>query len=317
MRYCCLHYGFDKLFNINSVKKTVDKDLLDSNFTYSDLIGKSLIIDFRAEGHRPEDIIHLIDYLTTLIPLDKILVIFNAVTQGQWPYKYINASTFLVNSVDVNEDPTDKNILNVDKKFLCLNRRPSLSRARFLSSLFKTVNREDVRASFGANQCASINEYRPFFKERLPILIDDPPVDQYRIDEKFKTCLFNIIPESSSQSDANVWKSIFITEKTFKCFKMLQIPIWVAVPGLVKEVRNLGFDVFDDIIDHSYDNIQNEHDRMNQVLKVILDIDHKYRLSICENLRNQLLDRMLKNKQLLTHYRNNNQITYKELEKLL
>ena len=46
---------------------------------------------------------------------------------------------------------------------------------------------------------------------------------------------------------------IFLTEKSFKVFAWHQIPIFVATPGHVQVVRELGFDVFDDIIDHSYD----------------------------------------------------------------
>lgn len=316
VRYNCLHYGFDKLFNLFTVKKTLEKDLEDSKFTYDNLVGKNLIIDFRAEGQRPEDIKYLIEYLSGIVPIEKILVVFNAVVRQELPYKYVNANTFLLNFGNIGMFSNEENILTIDKKFICLNHRASLSRARFLSGLFKIVGRENVRASFGANLCPSANEYRPFFDEPFPILLDAPPVNPHKIDEQFKTCLFNIIPESSSQSDANIWKSIFITEKTFKCFKMLQIPIWFAVPGLVSEVRNLGFDVFDDIIDHSYDSIQDETIRMNQVLKIVEDLDKQYRLKDCIDLRNRLLDRMLNNRQLLNDLWAN-QPTTQEIEKML
>ena len=46
-----------------------------------------------------------------------------------------------------------------------------------------------------------------------------------------------------------------------------QFPIWYAVPGLVDQVRHMGFDVFDDVFDnHKYDEIQDPWVRMTQVV---------------------------------------------------
>jgi hypothetical protein len=46
------------------------------------------------------------------------------------------------------------------------------------------------------------------------------------------------------------------SEKTFKPFVAQQVPIFLGYAGIATCIRNLGFDVFDDIIDHSaYDSI--------------------------------------------------------------
>jgi hypothetical protein len=45
----------------------------------------------------------------------------------------------------------------------------------------------------------------------------------------------------------------FITEKTWKVFTAGQIPVIIGPRGLVQRLRLLGFDMFDDIVDHSYD----------------------------------------------------------------
>lgn len=44
-----------------------------------------------------------------------------------------------------------------------------------------------------------------------------------------------------------------MTEKSYKCFALYQIPIWLAPHRAVACYRDLGFDVFDDVVDHSYD----------------------------------------------------------------
>ena len=111
----------------------------------------------------------------------------------------------------------------------------------------------------------------------------------------FRTCLFNIIIETSSQTDPNSWSSIFLTEKTFKCFDLYQIPIWFAVPGTVEQLRKLGFDLFDDIVDHSYDTITDPVLRMNFVVDQVKQLDSRYSLPDCQSLRIEMWNRLQEN----------------------
>jgi hypothetical protein len=53
----------------------------------------------------------------------------------------------------------------------------------------------------------------------------------------------------------------------------MQFPIWMAVPGLVAQIRNLGFDLFDDIIDHSYDNIEDFDQRSDAVVQQAMQLN--------------------------------------------
>lgn len=63
----------------------------------------------------------------------------------------------------------------------------------------------------------------------------------------------------------------YITEKTTKCFLAEQFFIPYAAPGFVQYLNDLGFDTYNDIIDHrSYDSIQNHRDRMQQ-MHLLLD----------------------------------------------
>jgi len=71
--------------------------------------------------------------------------------------------------------------------------------------------------------------------------------------------------------------SFLITEKTQNCFYGCNFPIWISSKGTVSYLRNLGFDVFDDIIDHSYDDIDNPIERIyhaiNNNILILTDID--------------------------------------------
>jgi hypothetical protein len=61
--------------------------------------------------------------------------------------------------------------------------------------------------------------------------------------------LISIVHETNNYEQTGV----LLTEKSFKVFAWHQIPIFAATSGHAQVVRELGFDMFDDIIDHSYD----------------------------------------------------------------
>jgi hypothetical protein len=198
--------------------------------------------------------------------------------------------------------------LQVDYKFLCLMRRPSASRARLANRLLPFV--DSLKLSFGS-MLESFN--RPVLSEynsmipgyKLPILLDGiVPRGQLSIihdqtNAIFRNCLFNIVVESGSQTDSQSWRSQYITEKTFKAFGLRQIPIWMAVPGLVSHVKAMGFDLFEDIIDHEYDTIVDEDQRQQKVVEQIIQLDQLYSLDKCKQLRTQLGNRLENNYQLL------------------
>lgn len=64
----------------------------------------------------------------------------------------------------------------------------------------------------------------------------------------------NVILESSHEWNVPAWNDPFLTEKTEKCFLLKQLPIWIGAMGQAEMARDLGYDLFDDLIDHRYDN---------------------------------------------------------------
>lgn len=82
-------------------------------------------------------------------------------------------------------------------------------------------------------------------------------LDDRMFDTKFalhrsisKNSYISLVSESAHYDEIN-----FITEKCVKPFYNLQFPLMFGHRGLVSDLRKMDFDMFDDIIDHSYDDI--------------------------------------------------------------
>lgn len=301
IRYTCGRFSINDLLNETTVHTAVTTDLASNNLTVDDLKNNILLLDFLAEGHDEKKIQPLVDYLSNLVGIDDVRVLFNAVIDVDClPYR---ARSFVTHFTTwdgrfVNDGAQET--VKLDKKFLCLARRPNLSRARFLGQLLDSV--PDVRASFGSGFSHDIDRYQTYFPNiALPILADGDARHYVhnQATDIFRTCLFNIVVETSNQHDTNGWNSIFLTEKTFKCFDLYQIPIWFAVPGTVAQVRKLGFDLFDDIVDHSYDTMIDEAERINSIVSQIAILNNKLSLEDCQNLRNNLYSRIKSNLAIL------------------
>ncbi len=86
----------------------------------------------------------------------------------------------------------------------------------------------------------------------------------------------------------------FMTEKVAKPFLGLQIPLFVSWIGYVEHLREQGFDMFDDIINHSYDNEVDENKRIDLVIK---ELKKLCKLDV-PKLYSELKPRLLKNQKL-------------------
>jgi hypothetical protein len=85
--------------------------------------------------------------------------------------------------------------------------------------------------------------------------------------KNYENSYVNIVTESMYFKKYNV---IHITEKSFRPFYYYQIPLILASEGHVKKIKErYGLDFFDDIIDHSYDGIKNDRDRLYAFVKEI------------------------------------------------
>lgn len=312
IHYTCGRYSRQDIANCQNI---LLKDLTANNLTIDDFKNSIVILEFLSEGHDPVVIAPLVNYIAELTGINKVRVLFNAIVNvTNLPYRARSFATHFTtwDGRFVNQGNQANVIL--ENKFLCLARRPTVERAKFINALLENV--PTVRASFGSgfpDICPSFQKFFP--SHSLPILVDGDARNYIhnQASDVFRTCLFNIIVETSNQLDKNNWTSIFITEKTFKCFDLYQIPVWFAPPGIVNEVRKLGFDLFDDIIDHSYDLIDDQNERRNAICNQIKALDIKYSLEDCQKLRQQLYTRLLSNYQLLDKFTNEYNQTVEKL----
>lgn len=316
IEYSCLHIAGDDFKYQPSVYAKVLKDVVTHWKDFSGLCAHGrnrLILNFLAEGCDSSTAQPIIDIFAEYFDLNHIMAFYGVPTNvSAIPYHAVEWTWYMVqhgnivSNLYINSDQAAT--IKLDKKFLCLIRRPSWSRAKFAYALTNSVDTESLRISFGSLQLAAVEFYQPYFNTaRLPLLIDGPTAytDQHkRFGQDFYSCLFNVVVETSSQTDEHSWRSVFITEKTFKAFLLRQIPIWFAVPGLVAEVRKLGFDMFDDIIDHTYDTIDNEYQRIVAIVQQLRKLDQTLSLPQCQQLRQRVWQRLDANAELVRNLNN-------------
>jgi len=85
--------------------------------------------------------------------------------------------------------------------------------------------------------------------------------------EIYKNSWYSIVAETNILADG------FFTEKTAKCFFAKRIFIFFGKQGQLKKLRESGYKTFDNVIDESYDEIENDKERwqsaFDEVMKLI------------------------------------------------
>ena len=67
---------------------------------------------------------------------------------------------------------------------------------------------------------------------------------------------------------------MYTSEKIFRPFYSFTIPIYCGSPFLVKYLKDLGFDLFEDIVDTSYDEYTDPLERSLRIIKSISDVNN-------------------------------------------
>ena len=310
LRYGAAHYITDQMHMPGYCESQISHDCERSGISAEEFAQSKIILSFLDEGFGPAEIQPLTDILLQT-HTGRFMVLFNAhVDVDQLPYPARCFTAWLINRSEYKLDQLRYDFdIDLDRKFLCLLRRPTLNRAHLARFFLDHIGLDTVRLSFGSGAQGGLEQYRDVVGVGLPLLVDGVLTDRVRefdiSNTQFHSCLFNIAAETSSQSEAN-WRSVFLTEKTWKAIMQRQIPIWYGVPGLVEHVRLLGFDTFDDILDHHYDAIQDETQRHQSVFDLIARLNQQYSLGDCQTLRQQLQPRLEANfEQLLQYFRTN------------
>jgi len=246
--------------------------------------------------------------------------------------KHSSFQTLKQLNVDFNKDKSGK-------FFMCRNRVPKPHRISLLSILFKNKIIDDVNYSFipHAHRMTDILNLIPYLtisflkknKDMIEYVMNHSKIDDYEIEknwintetnafqsnqpeifrvpelkESFENSYVNIITESVFSSKSN---SIHHSEKSFRPFFYYQFPIFLATPEHVSYLRNrYGFDMFDDIINHSYDTVRDDIIRFNMVCDEIKRISENKTFFKRFYVSNK--DRFIKNKEILTKISTESQI---------
>jgi len=74
-----------------------------------------------------------------------------------------------------------------------------------------------------------------------------------RLSPLYSQCAVNIVTETQYNARPGI-----VTEKTLQAMIAGQIPVIIGHPGIVQDCRELGFDMFDDLVNTSYDWLPND-----------------------------------------------------------
>ena len=169
------------------------------------------------------------------------------------------------------------------------------------------------------------------FADIYPLSLEDADRLQHTITNQISDCAVNVILEGEVGYYSNSYAvkhpapyvelcsqndRLFFTEKTAKAFVGLQLPLFVAPAGFVQQLRNFGFDVFDDFFDHSYDRVDDVELRINMAFKQLEKVCNKnlqelneflhYNLPRLHNNRYKLVEKTSNFEFEIIQYINNN-----------
>lgn len=163
----------------------------------------------------------------------------------------------------------------------------------FNDMIFTFGHRPGLHQNFKNNW--HLSEQEQTLIECLPQNVEFLPSDRDGIDvttyhPAFQETYVNLVTETTVRADTPM-----LSEKTFKPIATGQLFVLIASPGAIRFLRDIGFDTFDDIIDHGYDQITDIRKRIELAL---VQIDNLAQMDL-ESIYETIKPRLLKNSQYL------------------
>lgn len=216
--------------------------------------------------------------------------------------------------------------IDLPARFLCLNGRPEVHRYFVLQCLQDVNIFKKGLISFlnRYNQIENYNIYQDFkeiykgnslfidnlFDKKLQLKLDKTNNEIHEDDRSHEDYLYQETSISLvTETYADNRPGTFITEKSWKPIANMHLPIWIAQKNIVQSFREMNFDVFDDIIDQSYDTIDNSVERwtravisLNKLLTRLentSEYDKRKLLYRLEKNQSRLLDAKISEKEIL------------------
>lgn len=119
-------------------------------------------------------------------------------------------------------------------------------------------------------------------QKKLPLVIDIDDLSNKCLPcdlspKVYNNTLVNLVTETFYFPEYNFIDESFLTEKTYKAFTAYQIPVIIGPKGTVERLRIMGFDMFDDIVDHSYDTAD-DSERLFLAIESLKKLIENYKL---------------------------------------
>lgn len=250
-------YGLD--LNIEGQEQQTERDTISKFIQYINTNVKKIgcfIFDYQGEGHSITHWLHKIDKIIDSINHTnyKVKVLWNTDRKIEHRnydifYKsgYELVYWYYCNNIVLNEL-----VINSSRDYLfsfingTVEGRPH--RYKLLKKLFET--NDIIKSGLISNLDKNVD---------LPYIIlgDGWAVNQNKFtsDSKvFSNSYINLVSESTLKIESSK-PGLFITEKSIKPFVQGQIPIILGQPGVARKLQEYGFDMFADIIDITYDDM--------------------------------------------------------------
>jgi hypothetical protein len=199
-------------------------------------------------------------------------------------------------------------------KFVCLNKAPRAHRVRLVEEILSRGIEKQGIVSCGYDSinvdyskiCIKGLEHKfPLQIETNERITNDDDVNQTLSNFNEESFITVVAETSCEQIDHPLMRGgcdkIFITEKTLKAFITGTFPLILAPKNAVEHLRSRGFDMFDDIIDHSYDNYADPNIKIKMIvdeLEKLLQMD----ISQLKELHNSYKGRLDANRINTLHY---------------
>jgi hypothetical protein len=148
------------------------------------------------------------------------------------------------------------------------------------------------------------SNYESHFSWLDEMTIDSPSWWETFNSQQYENTYFNVTVETQYFG-----RDLHITEKSFKPFIHLQFPMILASRHHIKHMREYyGYDFFDDVINHDYDNVKSDRDRIFRFIEELKRIQENKEFFI-EFYKNNK-ERFLKNQEMVYSFTNEYDATY-------
>lgn len=180
---------------------------------------------------------------------------------------------------------------NKGKLFTCFNKLNREHRMQLVNRLLPTGLIDKAWFSFEGDENFVENidnlsdhyQYIKFYKDKFPIKLNITPERHNPVEIQpddlvyYKDSYFSLVTETlffeknypNQHHKPFVEDSMFITEKTYRCFALLSPFIVMGRPHTLRELRRQGFKTFAPFIDETYDDIEPDSQRFEAIIKEI------------------------------------------------